>query len=726
MNLKDLNLFSWANDSWKSNIFRTLNIFFNNEVSFWNPFDINKDFSRSLELKTQKVIDISIDFNQWKESTYLPKEFTIKKIYYRDNSFKYNYLFKNKAWWKNMIISSLPEENAKNKAITSKDEKNYRTQFSKFLWNFIFDYVPAIRDQKYFSNLFWKVILKLKKAEVEKKFKIDKDLEIFYHYKKSIKKYEKWIKVRNSKISTELSKKLEWWIFNLNDIKRWVREIKDYRFKVHILCDDDSRKKEILKLKREENKISDFSRGIRTFSNTLNKLSRWLFSEISFLNSEFTIQDNLLDFFETFEIWTGDSKDISLKFRWDWMQAKFIPHILDFLSKKQILKDDWSFDWEYDKKINYIWWFEEPENSYEYSNSIRLANNFVWIKNKKKDELWRYIKNSSWEYLYEDINYSKNKQIFITTHSEEFLRLFLEDSVKSDVWMYLVAKKENKRLWYIYSSVEEIKKESFLKSVYSDLWLRNIARSKLVFDLKIKMHENQDFKDKIEAMLIENQLLNDEKEQMLKESEELINKIEDLNSQEKEVILCENTDSKILNKLWFKGVEFWPFRDKNTVCYHSISLWKKGLIDKDYLLQSEKDYIEESTEIRVLSYYSIESYLYHPNNLLEYYTNKWLDFNIWLYMEDILEEYKKSVFNPVTIVDWRKSYWEVKNILNVHWVKNPKELMYLFNETDFEKIYEYIPMKDSCTEIAWRKNIHPRDLSSTAWFRSQMSKCLGL
>jgi hypothetical protein len=37
------------------------------------------------------------------------------------------------------------------------------------------------------------------------------------------------------------------------------------------------------------------------------------------------------------------------------MQSKFIPHILDFLSKDQVWEKDGTFEWKYNNKINYIW-----------------------------------------------------------------------------------------------------------------------------------------------------------------------------------------------------------------------------------------------------------------------------------------------------------------------------------------------------------------------------------
>jgi len=45
-NLKDLNVFSGANDSGKSNVLRALNLFFNDEISPGVKFDQKRDFSK--------------------------------------------------------------------------------------------------------------------------------------------------------------------------------------------------------------------------------------------------------------------------------------------------------------------------------------------------------------------------------------------------------------------------------------------------------------------------------------------------------------------------------------------------------------------------------------------------------------------------------------------------------------------------------------------------------
>jgi hypothetical protein len=137
-------------------------------------------------------------------------------------------------------------------------------------------------------------------------------------------------------------------------------------------------------------------------------------SEIS--ESSLTIPS--LDFSKVLEIETENN--ISLDYRGDGIQAKFIPHILNEISKNN-------------RSQLVIWWFEEPENSYEYINAQKLADEFV-----------------------ED--FSKDKQIFITSHSFNFITLSWEGISK-----YRVRKDNNdfSNITLLPNKKEELEKKMF-------------------------------------------------------------------------------------------------------------------------------------------------------------------------------------------------------------------------------------------------------------------------
>ena len=65
VSLKDFNIFVGANDAGKSNIIKALNLFFNGETDYGEPFDFERDFSQLYELKkshSKKEILIAITF----------------------------------------------------------------------------------------------------------------------------------------------------------------------------------------------------------------------------------------------------------------------------------------------------------------------------------------------------------------------------------------------------------------------------------------------------------------------------------------------------------------------------------------------------------------------------------------------------------------------------------------------------------------------------------------
>ena len=313
-NLQDLNVFSGANDSGKSNVLRALNLFFNDEISPGLKFDKTRDFSKivanrfdedltkrkSVELKriedlkvlgidekakdfrrSDEIVSIKLFFNNKKKQRGLPQSFWVSKSYSQKNNFEGEYIYQT-------------------------DLKG-NAQVTLFINSFRFEYVPAIKDRQYFKHLF---------------------------------------------------EKLQTYLFEKED-------------------------------KKKQNK---FSVSSNNFNNILKTETSELFQKFqlsSGVDANFHIPSTLVDFFRTLSVRTEN--DISLFDRGDGVQARFIPEILDEISKSS--------------KKNIIWGFEEPENSYETKNIVKIRDEFL-----KK--------------------YSKDKQIFITSHTKEFLSLKKEYTQK--------------------------------------------------------------------------------------------------------------------------------------------------------------------------------------------------------------------------------------------------------------------------------------------------------
>lgn len=410
IDLKDINIFSGGNDSGKSNVLRALNLFFNGEIDHRHKFDFDRDLTVLKKEKPQKVIEIKLHFIVNK------REFSISRFFDRNGHRNFEYRFiekekeiiiddrseKNKERYEIITVKEDPKEkkSMKNKRLSFfyKDEngqykineiklnetnkfneevldkeEGYRRYLSTFVSSVNFSYVPAIKDETFFSHLYGKIISQIKKNEEQK-------IEHLETEKRQIEKYSRTLDGKS--IKKEFRENLE------NEEWRNLR------------------KEQIDKEIKDTSLLKDAFTGLE---KQINTFSQKLFSDIEFLQSEFKVGNNLKEFFENFDIGTGND-NISLKLRGDGIQAKFIPEMLGFLDSLQT------------SKKYFIWGFEEPENSAEYLNQTQMANKLKILS-------------------------SENKQIFLTTHSEEFSSLHDDKSVEKEkrkTNLYHIRKPENK------------------------------------------------------------------------------------------------------------------------------------------------------------------------------------------------------------------------------------------------------------------------------------------
>lgn len=120
----------------------------------------------------------------------------------------------------------------------------------------------------------------------------------------------------------------------------------------------------------------------------------------------FQLPQNMIDLFRTLQVKTGD---VDLRFRGDGVQAKLIPEILNYIAiKEKSLTTKTVRQGENSKKY-FLWGFEEPENSYEYRNAQLLADRF-------------------------STKFIEHAQIFITTHSFNFISIVGDNVSKYRVW----------------------------------------------------------------------------------------------------------------------------------------------------------------------------------------------------------------------------------------------------------------------------------------------------
>jgi len=104
------------------------------------------------------------------------------------------------------------------------------------------------------------------------------------------------------------------------------------------------------------------------------------------------------------------------------------------------------------------------------------------------------------------------------------------------------------------------------------------------------------------------------------------------------IFFVENKDNQYYNSLGITKTIFVPEKDKKAVYFKAINTEFKGIIDRDFLSDEEIKKLEEDYKnLKVLRYYSIENYLYHPDNLAEYYHKKNMAFDKESYFTNLLK-----------------------------------------------------------------------------------------
>ncbi|MDO8580455.1 MAG: AAA family ATPase, partial [Candidatus Omnitrophota bacterium] len=298
LDIKDLNIFSGANDSGKSNILRALNLFFNDEIAPGIPFNLSRDLSKVLKDRS----DLTFGNKQKNKLEARQRDLLVKiKIHFCNE--KKDGILKEKFWVeKTWDKSGLKQPYVSNAGKDDRDQHRAKAQLTLFLDKIQFEYIPAVKDRDYFSLLFKKLQDHL--------FEIQEDFE-----RKNKKKF----------------KKLQ------SEVTALTNEELDVDTAATVKLTGGSNK-----FKMQSEKLNEL----------LKQETQSLFEEFKSstnIDAKFNVPDTLVDFFRTLRVDTGN--DVSLFDRGDGVQARFIPTILNEISR--------------DTNQKTIWGFEEPENSYE-------------------------------------------------------------------------------------------------------------------------------------------------------------------------------------------------------------------------------------------------------------------------------------------------------------------------------------------------------------------------
>jgi len=205
-----------------------------------------------------------------------------------------------------------------------------------------------------------------------------------------------------------------------------------------------------------------------------------------------------------------------------------------------------------------------------------------------------------------------------------------------------------------------------------------------------------------------------------------------------DIIFVEGEDKKYYASLNIERTLFVPEKNRDGVFHKSKAGQFKGLVDRDFLTDDDIVLIKENYPLlRILDFYCVENYLFHPDNLLEYHLSNRTAFNKEEYIQKIFEQ--KEIVKPellIKVASIRQGYPYFKEVgLEKHEgrkrfmpensnYEQSKVIAGYLNSVNFDDYYKSFSMKDNCKSLAERQNINPIDLSKTKWFKMQIEQLI--
>lgn len=205
-----------------------------------------------------------------------------------------------------------------------------------------------------------------------------------------------------------------------------------------------------------------------------------------------------------------------------------------------------------------------------------------------------------------------------------------------------------------------------------------------------------------------------------------------------DIYFVENEDKKYYAALGLDKKVFVSEKNRDNV-YHKVkSTDYYGIVDRDFLSDDDiKEIREHYPHLYILDYYSLENYLYHPDNLEEYYLSIGKPFSKQEYIKQLTvakNEIKDKII--MQLISSRMSYpyfGEPKfngDMLQKRF-KNKQEnneqsanVANNLNDDDFDSYYKSLPMKTYCTQLPQRQHVAKADLAKTKWFKNKVSALL--
>lgn len=210
----------------------------------------------------------------------------------------------------------------------------------------------------------------------------------------------------------------------------------------------------------------------------------------------------------------------------------------------------------------------------------------------------------------------------------------------------------------------------------------------------------------------------------------VISRLTKLKIAHKKIVYCEGTNAFYYNLIGFTNLEFRGLSDSRAV-YLSAKNEKENfsLRDRDFLTRKEIEKLKiKHGNYLVLDLYCFENYLYHPDNIVELFS----DFNKEAYIQEIRRQKKSKIMTIVQDYKLsRNAYFDLNDDAKEVVDKKPEEeIITSLESDDFNIFYPYFDMagkKDVGNKKSFDKtvlaayNLEPKFLVKTVWFKNQMS-----
>ncbi|MDQ3108357.1 MAG: AAA family ATPase [Bacteroidota bacterium] len=198
----------------------------------------------------------------------------------------------------------------------------------------------------------------------------------------------------------------------------------------------------------------------------------------------------------------------------------------------------------------------------------------------------------------------------------------------------------------------------------------------------------------------------------------------------KQLFFAENKDTRYYNGLNISNTIFIDASNKNDVFFKVRSGQYSGIIDRDYLLDDERALIIDTYPgLKILEFYSIENYLYHPDNLEQYFKQENGEYNKANYVSGLIKSKNEDLIALVfRLQNSRSSYPFFKESGHENkrkqFDKGGEDIAKMLESNNLTDFYPYFPMKDYGTTLPERQNLDKLKLSRTNWFKSEIEKIL--